>query len=91
MRQSTEVVPKLQENPLDRNNLDQGGGSCRTNQHTSMDAISNSLNPEFLQFQKNYYPKSSPQRFDTSQCPSSKFNQLAYDSVRNQHNRISTF
>ena len=63
--------------------------SSRANQHTSMDAMSNSLNPEFSQYQKDYYPKSSPQRFDTSQCPSSKFNQLAYDSGRNKHTRIS--
>lgn len=83
------IAPKLQENPVDRNNLGQGGGSCKANQHTSMGAMSNSLNPEFSQYQKDYYPKSSPQRFDTSQCPSSKFNQLAYDSVRNKHTRIS--
>ena len=83
------IAPKLQKNPVDRNNLGQGGGSCKANQHTSMDAMSNLLNPEFSQYQKDYYPKSSPQRFDTSQCPSSKFNQLAYDSVRNKHTRIS--
>jgi len=73
------IAPKLQENPVDRNNLGQGGGSCKANQYTSMDAMSNSLNPEFLQYQNDYYPKSLPQRFDTTQCPSSKFNQLAYD------------
>lgn len=83
------ITPKLQENPVDRNNLGQGGGSCKANQHPSMDAMSNSLNPEFLQYQKDYYPKSSPQRFDTTQCPSNKFNQLAYDPVRNKHTRIS--
>ncbi len=83
------MAPKLQENPVDRNNLGQGGGSCRANQHTSMDAMSNSINPEFSQYQKDYYPKSSPQRFDTSQSPSSKFNRLAYDSVRNKYTRIS--
>lgn len=72
------IAPKLKENPVDRNNLGQGGG-CKANQYTSMDAMSNSLNPEFSQYQKEYYPKSSPQSLDTSQCPSSKFNQLAYN------------
>ena len=83
------IASKLQENRVDRNNLGQGGGSCKANQHPFMDAMSNSLNPEFLQYQKDYYPKSSPQRFNTNQCPSSKFNQLAYDPVRNKHTRIS--
>jgi hypothetical protein len=83
------IAPKLQENPVDRNNLGQGGGSCKANQHTSMDAMSNSLNPEFSQYQKDYYPRSLPPRFDTTQCPSSKFNQLAHDSVRNKYTRIS--
>ena len=83
------IAPKLQENPVDRNNLGQGGGGYKANQHTSMDAMSNSLNPEFSQYQNDYYPKSLPPRFDTTQCPSSKFNQLAHDSVRNKYTRIS--
>ena len=41
------IAPKLQETPVDRNNLGQGGGSYKANQHTSMDTMSNSLNPEF--------------------------------------------
>lgn len=83
------IAPKLQENPVDRNNLGQGRASCKANQHTSMDAMSNSLNPEFSQYQNDYYPRSLPPRFDTTQCPSSKFNQLAHDSVRNKYTRIS--
>ena len=49
------IAPKLKENPVDRNNLGQGGGRCKANQHTSMDAMSNSLNPEFSQYQKDYF------------------------------------
>lgn len=58
---------KLQENPVHGNNLGQGGSCCKANQHTSMDAMSNSLNLEFSQYQKHYYPKLLPPRFDTTQ------------------------
>lgn len=44
-----------------------------------IDAMSNSLNLKFLQYQKDYYPKLSSQRFDTDQCFSGKLKQLAYD------------
>jgi hypothetical protein len=48
-----------------------------------------SFNPKFLEFQKNYYPKSLPQRFNTNQCPSSKFKQLAYDPIYKDYRIIS--
>ena len=57
--------------------------------HPSMDAMSHSLNPEFSKYQEDYYPKSSPKRFDTNQHPPSKFDQLAYDPVRKNHTRTS--
>lgn len=56
------IVPKLKENPADKNNWDQGGGCCKSNPYNSIDA---------------------------SQYHSSKFNQLAYDSVYNKYIKIS--
>jgi len=58
------IAQKLQENPVDRNNLGQGGGSCKANLHTSMDAMSNSLNPEFSQYQKDYFQLDSQLSLD---------------------------
>jgi len=39
------IAPKLQENPVDRNNL--GQVSCRSSNHLSMDKLANSLSPEY--------------------------------------------
>lgn len=61
MQINPRVASKLQENLVDRNNLSQSGNSCKVNQRNSMNAMSNSLNPKFSQFQQNFYSKSSPQ------------------------------
>lgn len=84
------IAPKLVENPLQRNNPGQGGVSCKTAKHTtSMDTMANSLTPEYLKFQNKYYSKSLGKRFDTTECPTSKFKQLAYDSIREKYTRTS--
>lgn len=57
------VVPKLLENPADRNNM--GQESCKSSQHPSLDTMSNFLTQEYSEFQNKYYPESSPKRFDT--------------------------
>lgn len=54
-----------------------------------MYVISYSLNPEFSKYYKNYYLKSLLQCFDTTQCPSSKFKKLIYDSSNNKYTRLS--
>ena len=80
------IAPKLQENPIDQNNFEQ---NKKVNQYTSINKIASSLNPEYSQYQKDYYPDSSRQRFDTTQCSPRKFNQLAYDPVRETYTRVS--
>ena len=72
------IAPKLQENPVDRNNP--GQGSCRSSQHPSMDTMANSLSPKYSEFQNKYYPELSPKRFETNQCSPIKFQRLARDS-----------
>lgn len=71
------IAPKLQENPVDRNNL--GQGNCRSSNHPSMDKLANSLSPEYSEFQSKYYSESLPKRFDTNQCSARKFKELAKD------------
>jgi len=39
------IAPKLQQNPVDRNNP--GQGSCKSSSHPSMDKLANSLSPEY--------------------------------------------
>jgi hypothetical protein len=82
-------APKLQENPVDRNNL--GQGSCRSSKHPSRDKIANSLSPEYSKFQNKYYSKSLPKRFDTNQCSVRKFKELAKDPRVNgvKYDRVS--
>jgi hypothetical protein len=69
------IAPKLQENPVDRNNL--GQGSCRSSKHPSMDKMANSLSPEYSEFQNKYYSSFLPKRFDTNQCSVREFKELA--------------
>jgi hypothetical protein len=69
------IAPKLQENPVDRNNL--GQGNCRSGNHLSMDKLANSLSPEYSEFQSKYYSESLPKRFDTNECSARKFKELA--------------
>jgi hypothetical protein len=52
------IAPKLQENPVNRNNM--GQGTCKSSQHPSMDTMANSLSPKYLEFQSKYYSKSLP-------------------------------
>jgi hypothetical protein len=39
------IAPKLQENPVNRNNL--GQGTCKSSQHPAMETTANSLSPEY--------------------------------------------
>ena len=71
------IAPKLQENPVDRNNLEQG--NCRSSNHPSMDKLANSLSPEYSEFQSKYYSEYLPKRFDTNECSARKFKELAKD------------
>lgn len=81
------IAPKLQENPVDRNNL--GQGSCRSSKYPSMDKIANSLSPEYSKFQNKYYSKSLPKRFNTNQCSVRKFKELAKDPRVLTSDRVS--
>jgi hypothetical protein len=71
------IATKLQENPVDRNNL--GSGSCRSSNHLSMDKLANSLSPEYSEFQSKYYSKPLPKRFDTNNYSAREFKELAKD------------
>ncbi len=83
------IAPKLQENPVDRNNL--GQGNCRSSNHPSMDKLANSLSPEYSEFQSKYYSESFPKRFDTNECSARKFKELAKDPRVNgvKYDRVS--
>lgn len=74
---SPRIGPKLQENPIGRNNP--GQGSCRSSNHLSMDKLANSLSPEYSEFQSKYYSKSLPKRFDTNNYSAREFKELAKD------------
>ena len=63
MQLTVGTVPKLLENPINRNNP--GQGRCRSRQNPSMEQMSNSLSQKYKEFQTKYYPKSSTKRFDT--------------------------
>ena len=71
------IAPKLQENPVDRNNL--GQGSCRSSNNLSMDKLANSLSPEYSEFQSKYYSESLPKRFNTNNYSAREFKELAKD------------
>ena len=71
------IAPKLQENPVGRNNP--GQGSCRSSNHLSMDKLANSLSPEYSEFQSKYYLESLPKRFDTNNYSAREFKELAKD------------
>ena len=83
------IAPKLQENPVNRNNP--GQRTCRSSQHPSMNTMANLLSPEYSEFQNKYYPQSSPKRFNTNQCSAKKFKELARDSRANgvKYDRVS--
>lgn len=74
---SPRIAPKLQENPVDRNNP--GQGSCRSSNHLSMDKLANSLSPEYSEFQSKYYSESLSKRFDTNNYSAKEFKELAKD------------
>ena len=74
---SPRIAPKLQENPVVRNNP--GQGSCRSSNHLSMDKLANSLSPEYSEFQSKYYSESLPKRFDTNNYSAREFKELAKD------------
>ena len=71
------IAPKLQQNPVDRNNP--GQGSCKSSNHPSMDKFANSLSPEYSKFQNKYYSESLPKRFDTNNYSTKEFKELAQD------------
>jgi hypothetical protein len=83
------IAPKLQENPVDRNN--RGQGNCRSSNHPSMDKLANSLSPEYSEFQNKYYSESLPKRFDTNNYSTKEFKELAQDprSSDNKFDRVS--
>jgi hypothetical protein len=66
-----QIAPKLQENPVDRNNL--GQESCRSSNHLSMDKLANSLSIEYSEFQSKYYSESLLKRFDTNNYSAREF------------------
>lgn len=83
------IAPKLQENPIDRNNPLQG--SCKSSNHPSMDKFANSLSLEYSEFQNKYYSESLPKRFDTNNYSTKEFKELAQDprSSDNKFDRVS--
>lgn len=83
------IAPKLQENPVDRNN--RGQGSCRSSNHLSMDELSNSLSPEYSEFQSKYHSESLQKRFDTKNYSAREFKELAKDprSYDDKYDRVS--
>ena len=83
------IAPKLQENPVNRNNP--GQGNCRSSNHPSMDKLANSLSPEYSEFQSKYYSESFPKRFDTNKCSAREFKELAKDPRVNgvKYDRVS--
>jgi hypothetical protein len=83
------ITPKLQENPVNRNNL--GQRTCKSSQHPSMETTANSLSPKYSEFQNKYDLQSLPKRFDTNQCSAKKFKDLAKDSRSNivKYDRVS--
>ena len=84
---SPRIAPKLQENPVGRNNP--GQGSCRSSNHLSMDKLANSLSPEYSEFQSKYYSESLPKRFDTNNYSAREFKELAKDPRDGKYDRVS--
>ena len=72
------TVPKLQENPVNRNNPGRQT-SYRSSNHPSLDELSNSLSPEYSQFQSKYHTESLPKRFDTKNYSIKEFKKLSID------------
>jgi len=88
-KKNIRIGPKLQENPVYRNNSGQGNG--KSSQHPSMETMANSLSPEYSEFQNKYDQQSLPNRFDTNKCSAKKFKDLAKDSRSNnvKYDRVS--
>ena len=86
---SPRIAPKLEENPVVRNNP--GQGSYRSSNHLSMDKLANSLSPEYSEFQSKYYSESLPKRGETIQWSARKFKELAKDPRVNgvKYDRVS--
>ena len=78
VQRNLRITPKLQEHPVDRNNL--GQGNYRSSNHPSIDKLANSLSPEYSEFQSKYYLKFFPKRFDTNEYSARKFKELAKDT-----------
>ena len=76
VRPNLRTVPKLQENLVSKNNP--GHGSCKPNNHVSMDKLANSLSPKYREFQSKYCSSSLSRRFDTD-CSATEFKELARD------------
>ena len=56
-----------------------------------MDKLANSLNPEYSEFQSKYYSESFPKWFDTNECSTRNFKELAKDPRVNvvKYDRVS--
>lgn len=83
------IAPKLQENPVNRNNPKQE--NCKSSNHLFMDKLANSLSPEYSEFQNKYYSNSLPKRFDTNNYSIKQFKKLAKDPCMDdvEYNRVS--
>lgn len=87
VQSSPRIAPKLQENPVGRNNP--GQGSCRSSNHLSMDKLANSLSQEYSEFQSKYYSESLTKRFDTNNYSAREFKELAKDPRDGKYDRVS--
>ena len=89
VQRNLRITPKLQEHPVDRNNL--GQGNYRSSNHPSIDKLANSLSPEYSEFQSKYYSKSLAKHFDTNNYSAIEFKELAKDAHVDdvKYNRVS--
>lgn len=81
------TLPKLQQNPLDRNNP--GEAICRLDDHPSMDQLAHSLSQEYTEYRNKYYTDELPKRFDTTNYSVEKFKKLAEDPRRNKDDKYT--
>jgi hypothetical protein len=90
--QNFRVAPKLQENPVDRNNFGQPSWKSSNTIFTIfMDELANSLSPEYTEFQRRYFSESLEPRFDTLNYSVEEFTELAKDTRSNviKYDRVS--
>lgn len=71
------IAPKLQENPVNRNNA--GQGNFTSSKNLSMDQLANSLSQEYREFQSEYGSESLSKRFSSTNYSVSEFEELAKD------------